>query len=303
MTRALVGSIERFSIHDGPGIRTTVFFKGCVLHCPWCHNPELVSREPEVAFYPDRCTGCGLCEATCPEGAARMDLPGRVDRRLCTACALCARECPARALELVGTTMEQETLLEILLRDRIFYEVSGGGVTLSGGEPTLQMEPITGLLQGLKREGIHTAIQTCGHFSWEDFSTGPLRYLDLVFFDVKIADPEEHRRVLGAGNHLIIQNLHRLARLHPRKEVVARIPLIPGYTATRENLSALSNMLEQAGIRRVALLPYHPFGLSKAENLGREPEPSLPRSALPTEELDRWSRLFAWADTEDKRCC
>ncbi len=298
MNKALVGSIGRYSLHDGPGIRSTVFFKGCPLHCPWCHNPEFISPEPEVAFYPRRCIGCGECVEACPEEAASLDLPGRIHRGTCTGCGLCAQACPAKALEPVGTAMDQGELMEILLRDRIFYDVSGGGVTLSGGEPTSQMDFITGLLEGLKKEGIHTAIQTNGLFTWEDFSRGPLEHLDLILFDIKIADPGEHRRITGMDNEIILENLERLLSLHPDKRVVARIPVIPGYTATGENLSAISKWLKETGAKYVSLLPYHPFGLSKAENIGRRVDASLPTRAMPRTELEEWSGLFAWAEME-----
>jgi pyruvate formate lyase activating enzyme len=295
MKRALIGSIGRGSLYDGPGIRTVVFFKGCPLHCPWCHNPEFLSPQPEIAFYPVRCIGCGDCVAVCPEGAASLELVGRVDRARCTGCGLCARKCPARALELVGERYSVDELAEIVMRDRLFYKISGGGVTLSGGEPAAQLDFISPLLERLKQEKLHTAIETNGVFLWDEFESCALDRLDLILFDLKLADSAEHRRLTSAGNEKILVNLTRLMERRP-EDVIVRIPLIPGYTATAENLTAVRDLLRGLKARHCALLPYHPFGLSKAGNIGRVPTETLPRKSMEPVELGRWQRFFDWSE-------
>ena len=291
MNRGLVGNITRYALHDGPGIRTTVFFKGCPLRCPWCHNPELISPVAEIALDRELCIGCGDCAASCPEAAVQCQPLAHIHRARCTACGLCAGECPARALALVGKFYTTEELMAILLRDRLYYESSGGGVTLSGGEPTAQMAFIGSLLKRLKKEGIHTALETNGAFAWEAFQAGCLAHLDLILFDVKIADPDEHRRLLGEGNSRILENLARLAALRPQ-DVVARIPLIPGYTATEKNIAGLAGLLRELGVHRYSLLAYHPYGLEKMARLGRSPDTTLAQKGMDPSAVEPWHRFF-----------
>ena len=298
MKQGFIGDIGRYAIHDGPGIRTTVFFKGCSLHCPWCHNPEFISPGAEIAFYPNRCIGCGDCQAVCPEEALSGAGPVRLDRSRCTGCGLCVEECPARALRIVGRHYELEELVEILLRDRLFYKTSGGGVTLSGGEPTGQLDFIASLLRRLKQEGIHTAIETNGSFQWDEFEAKCLDYLDLILFDVKIAEADQHRRVIGVDNTPILENLARLLSLR-KKDVLPRIPLIPGYTATEENISRLASLFQDLGVSRCSLLPYHPYGLSKAARIGRKMDSSLPEKPMNRSELARWRDFFPGVELVD----
>ena len=293
MTRGLIGDIGRYALHDGPGIRTTVFCKGCPLHCPWCHNPEFIDPRVELALQGERCIGCGECVDCCPEGAlAVVDGTVRLDRGRCTGCGGCVEVCPTRALELVGREFTPSELVELLLRDRRFYEVSGGGVTLSGGEPTLQLAFCGELLARLKRAHVHTALETNGLFAWEAFATTCLPHLDLVLFDVKLIDPLRHWRAVGAGNEVILANLARLQALRP-EDVLVRVPLIPGWTADAANLGGIAAHLRNLGVQRVSLLPYHPHGLDKAARVGRAVPPDLPPQPMDQASQEACRRLFA----------
>lgn len=291
MNTALIGDIGRFALHDGPGIRTTIFFMGCPLHCPWCHNPEFIAGQVGLALSEGRCIGCGECAQVCPESALAVDTIVHLDRSRCTCCGLCTDCCPTRTLELVGRVYEVEELVAVLLRDRLFYAVSGGGVTLSGGEPTAQMPFCSILLQRLQLEGIHTAMETNGWFLWQDFAATCLPYLDLVLFDVKIADQNRHRQLTGEGNERILDNLRRLVAAEPDK-VIARIPLIPGFTTDADNICALVGLLQTIGVRRCSLLPYHPFGLAKARKVGLQAQVPLPEMAMDRTTVVAWQKAF-----------
>ena len=292
--RPLIIDVKRHAIHDGPGIRTTVFFKGCPLNCLWCHNPEAISPDPEIGFYPDDCIGCGKCAEVCPNDAIQMDSPGRIDRMLCQRCGKCADVCPGTGLRKVGTYYELDQLVELLLRDRTYYEVSGGGVTLSGGEPTFYMDYAGQLLRRLKEQGIHTAIQTAGCFDYTAFQTNILPFISLILYDIKLIDPEKHRFYTGSGNRVILENFRRLIKDSPAP-MIPRIPLIPGITATPENLQAISDFLQECGLTRCWLLPYNPLGFSKRENIGKEAM-ELPTEWMSEEEKARCEEIFSWAE-------
>jgi pyruvate formate lyase activating enzyme len=244
--RPLTGTIleiQRMSTEDGPGIRTTVFLKGCPLACGWCHNPESISPRPQVQWVGVNCIGCGICVKACPRNARRLDPDGvHIDRALCVGCGTCAGQCPAGAAQLLGTAWDSDSLVRELVKDRAYFEQSGGGVTLSGGEAAMQPEFCRALLRGLAEEGIQTALDTCGQLSRRDLeSLFPL--IDILLFDVKEMDREKHRRFTGRGNAKILENLRfagQYAREHRRfHQFWIRTPLIPGATARAENIRAI----------------------------------------------------------------
>jgi pyruvate formate lyase activating enzyme len=267
MQAPLVADLKRNALDDGPGIRTTVFFKGCPLSCAWCHNPEAISHEAELLFRPKSCIDCKGCATACPVDAIGAAGPSELDRDLCDACGLCADECPTGALERVGVRYEVEELTTLLLRDRAFFESSGGGVTLSGGEPALYSEFVGALAAALHAEGVHTLIQTSGDFGWSAFEEHLLPYLDEVYVDLKLLSPERHQNYCGRDNARIHANIRRLAQA--KVELLVRIPLIPGITATEANLRAARAFLEELGHTRVGVIPYNPLWMTKARGLGR----------------------------------
>ncbi|MBW1781966.1 MAG: glycyl-radical enzyme activating protein [Deltaproteobacteria bacterium] len=240
---ATVLEIQRMSTEDGPGIRTTIFFKGCSLNCLWCHNPETISPRPQVHWISNQCIGCKTCLGVCPEGALAFTADGNhIDRDRCTGCGLCAEECPAAALELLGRTWQLNDLIDEVIKDRAYFEKSGGGVTLGGGEPTLQAGFNRELLKKLKEAGIHTALDTCGMCS-RNAMEKLLPYSDLVLFDLKEMDPPRHRRFTGTTNEKILENLICVrdamqSNGHP-SQLWIRTPIIPNATATDENIRGI----------------------------------------------------------------
>lgn len=284
--------IQHYAVHDGPGIRTLVFLKGCPLACAWCANPE--SRRPgrELRHLAPRCRACGRCQRACPGGAVSMTRSGpRFDRRRCDACAAgpCAGACPEGALLPVGEKWSVEDLVARVAKDRDFYRNSGGGVTFSGGEPFAQAPFLLAALRLCRRRGIRAAVETCGLAARADLLAAvPLA--DLFLFDVKVCDPALHRRLTGVDNRAILDNLSLLARRAPGK-VVVRFPVVPGYTDGRRNVEALAGLMTRLGLARVDLCPYHPLGRGKYAELGlaEPPDPPQPRPA----QLARLAAFFA----------
>jgi pyruvate formate lyase activating enzyme len=244
----LIADIKRHSLEDGPGIRSVVFFKGCPLRCGFCHNPEMQRVEAEIVFRPDRCIACGECVRVCAAHAASLTDAGRIDRTCCDGCGKCAVVCPGSALAQVGQPYPVDELVEILLRDEAYYRRSGGGVTFSGGECTLFPEYLVALSTALEPHGIHIVVETAGDFDEAWFVRDLLPLVDLVYFDVKLADADLHRSHCGHDNRRILANLAALLSVAPER-VEVRIPLVPGITATDENLVALARQL-RGGVPR-----------------------------------------------------
>jgi pyruvate formate lyase activating enzyme len=261
-----------------------VFVKGCPLRCLWCDNPESQQAEPQIVFWHERCIGCNTCLTVCPQWAIVIDEDGRkwVRRERCNLCGCCVEECYAQAMEQVGRLMTVDEALALVEEDRPFYDRSGGGVTLSGGEPTSQPRFSQRLLQGCQARGIHTAIETCGYASWAVWQA-LLPHLDLILYDLKEIDPAKHKFFTGVSNELILDNLRRLARTG--KPIIVRRPVIPGYNDSEASIHALARFVEELGtIHEVHLLPYHRFGRGKYERLGTGypmgDQPSLKEEAV-----------------------
>jgi pyruvate formate lyase activating enzyme len=285
VTQPLIVDIKRHSLEDGPGIRSVVFFKGCPLRCVFCQNPETQEFGPEIAFRSRRCIDCRTCVDACRRGVQRPRLAAST---ACDKCGACVRVCPSGALALIGQRLSVGEILNVVLRDEPYYRHSGGGVTLSGGECTAFPEFVGELLAGLVSRGISAAIETCGEFAYPQFAQWILPHVDPILFDVKLADDEAHVRYTGRSNQRIWANLARLLAIVPER-VQPRIPLIPGVTATRENLAALAARLAELGARSLTLLPYNPLGVTMAESLGRPPPAWRPEtSAWTAGETVKW---------------
>ncbi len=258
---APVFDVQRFSIHDGPGIRSLVFFKGCNLACAWCQNPESQHVAPLVSFYAARCEACFRCADVCPDDAIlRTDY--RVDHARCSFCLKCVAACPHKALRPIGEYLDPAQLFERLLADEAYYVSSGGGVTFSGGEPTLHPAFMDAVLDLCLARGIHTAIETCGTFAYERWRA-IFPKLDLIYFDLKIMDDTRHKAATGLGNARVLENAKRLVA--DGLAVEFRLALVPGYTDTLENLEIIAGFLKSQGQGQIHLLSYHNMGETKID--------------------------------------
>ena len=269
----LISEVKYHSLDDGPGIRSVVFFKGCPLSCWWCHNPETISPRAELGVTADHCpANCGNpCVAACPQKAISFVNPAvTINRYSCNLCEACIPACESGAISTIGESMPVNSLVQQLVRYQPFFNNSGGGVTLSGGEATLYADYCGELLQQLKEYGIHTLLESCGYFNFDRVAHKMLPYLDAVYFDIKLADRRLHQRYCGRSNRLILENFTKLLAQQSVHDftLLPRVPLIPDITTTPENLYAIAEFLKQCGVHQVTLLPYNPLWLSKSEKIG-----------------------------------
>lgn len=265
---ALIFNIQRFSVNDGPGIRTNVFFKGCPLNCLWCHNPESKSLTPDLGFIQSKCIGCGHCLTQCP-GGCHSNVNGEhvIDRTKCLACRACQTFC-AGALEIMGQEMSVEEVIDEVMKDEIFYRTSGGGMTVSGGEPMIQFPFLPALLRAAREKGLTSCMETCGFAAWERFEE-VLPLVDLFLYDVKETDPARHKEYTGADNALILENLKRLDAAGAK--TVLRCPIIPGLNDREDHFAAIGRLADSLkNVQGIDVEPYHPLGKTKCENLGRD---------------------------------
>jgi pyruvate formate lyase activating enzyme len=277
-TRSLIGNenanvngtifdIKRYAIHDGPGIRTTVFFKGCPLSCAWCQNPESRDPAPQVALLANRCIRCGACLEVCPNADDELPIDEvSIDRERCERCGACVEACPSGARSMLGKTISVTQLMLEINKDRLFFDESGGGVTFSGGEPLMQPEFLLACLRACKQRDYHTAIDTCGHTQWPTLSA-IATHTDLFLYDLKLMDDARHEQLLGVSNALILENLRNLNKLG--SQIWLRLPLIPGINDDEENLAATAKFVRSLNDPPpVHLLPYHRIGSDKYARLG-----------------------------------
>jgi pyruvate formate lyase activating enzyme len=263
----LVFDIQRFSVHDGPGIRTIAFLKGCPLSCRWCCNPESQKLKPVMTYQKERCIHCGRCMEACKHGAINPKNHGLIDRNLCVGCGECANVCPTGALVLKGTKMTVQQVVLEFKKDATTYRRSGGGITISGGEPLVQSDFTLGLLKASKEQGWHTAIETTA-FADSEIIEKVLPYVDLALMDIKSIDPETHKKFTGVSNEIILKNAVRVSEI---TKTVVRVPTIPGVNATEEGISAICQFTKTLhNVTTIHLLPYHTYGENKYELLGRD---------------------------------
>ncbi len=266
----IIFEFQRFSIHDGPGVRTTVFLKGCPLRCLWCCNPESQAKSPQIMIRADKCLDCGKCLPVCPEQIALpASAGGFIDRDLCRGCGLCVEACPVQARALVGREVGAEEALSIIRRDAPFYRASGGGVTFSGGEPLSQPRFLDAMIDGCRAGGIGVVIETCGMFDWTSAKEVLLK-VELIYLDIKHLDSDRHRSLTGAGNETILENVIRIAESN--LPLIVRIPLIPGLNDSPADLTATADFVRKRlpSAQQIQLMPYHRLGLAKYDGLGRE---------------------------------
>lgn len=265
----LISAVQKYSTKDGPGIRSTVFFKGCPLGCLWCSNPELIRPLPDLLYSGEKCAKCGTCIQVCPQGALNFGKEGfiLIDRVKCDGCGQCVDACPEGTLELAGRFATVDEVVTDLLKDRVFYETSDGGVTFSGGEPLWQSGFVAQVAKQLKVEGIHTALDTAGDVTWCRFEE-VLPHIDLVLYDIKLVDNDKHRLLTGRDNDLILANAQLLARQGVPMHI--RLVMVPGVNDSPEEIRARMKFVKELGesVRQVDILPYHRYGAGKYTRLG-----------------------------------
>ncbi len=284
MKTPLILEIKGNSLDDGPGIRSVVFFKGCPLSCVWCHNPESKKTDAEIGFEEKECVGCNTCMETCTEKALSRNNPYFVDRSRCSLCFACTDACPSGALSRIGKSMGVDEIAAQIIRDKPFFDTSGGGVTFSGGEPTLFMEFAGELAKTLRQSHVRVLLETCGLFDFSKFKDYLYPYLDEIYIDIKLMDDALHRQHCGAGNAVIMDNFRKIHALSQNGgiPVTPRTPLIPGITDTTENMSAIAEFLISCGAKQARLLPYHPLWQEKNRKIG------IGRTKNQDPAMDRW---------------
>lgn len=270
MINPLILELKGNSLDDGPGIRTVVFFKGCPLSCIWCHNPESKKSGVEISFEPNECVDCNTCIETCTQKALSKENPFFIDRALCNLCFDCVENCPSGALERVGKEMSVDDIVEQVMKDKPFYDTSKGGVTFSGGEPTLNMVFLAEVAKKLKEKGVHVLIETCGQFNYDQFIKHVYPHVDLIYFDIKIINSDNHKKYCGLLNKTILDNFKRLHKkyLNGGAEVLPRTPLIPGVTDTQANLDDIVSLYQEENVKKTHLMAYHPLWQDKNLKIG-----------------------------------
>lgn len=268
-TQGIITEIERYAINDGPGIRTNIFLKGCPLRCKWCANPETQKTTNQLMYWQNRCIGCQHCIQNCPTHSLAWGKTGiTINREQCEACGTCTNVCNSQALTMAGEKKSVADILEIVKKDLPFYQISGGGVTFSGGEATSQGAFLLGLAKAMNENNIHTCIETCGYAKWETLES-IVPYIDIFLFDIKTIDDDEHTALTGVSNALILENLCKLFKIGA--DVIVRIPIIPGLTDTDKNIhDTLTFLKKHAPGSSVSLLPYHRLGTSKYKKLNMD---------------------------------
>ena len=290
MTTGIIFNIKKFAIHDGPGIRTTVFLKGCPLRCQWCHNAESWFREPEISLTQESCIRCYKCVSSCAEQSIFIkDGYPHTDKEKCTICGTCVSVCPAQAREVIGRRISIAEVMSELRKDLIFYQESKGGATFSGGEPLEQIDFLAELLLLCKEESIHTAVDTCGYAPWANLER-ILPLIDLWLFDLKILDEQKHKHYTGVSNQLILENLKRLSE--KTKKIEIRIPLIPGVNDSIEEMVEMAGLIRSFSLSQVSILPFHRLGLEKYHRLGLSTNMELLR--VPSQkDIEATEQLFS----------
>lgn len=305
LVKGTVFNIQKYSVHDGPGIRTIVFIKGCTLRCRWCSNPESQSLAPEIAVNPGKCLTvdkCKRCMDVCPNMALGFNEDGYIvrDPEACQQCLTCADHCPTNALNVYGYEITVDDALKRVEEDETFYARSGGGLTMSGGEPLMQSQFALALLREAKRRRINTCIETCGNVPWPVLEEAA-QYLNTVYFDLKNIDDLKHVQATGGGNQQILENLRRLVETYPKLPVTVRTPVVPGVNDTEEDIAAIAAFVDTLPGVEYELLQYHRMGLPKYGYLGRE----YPMGDTATLADDRFAALVATArgENEDATAC
>ena len=294
---SLFFDIKRNTLDDGPGIRSVVFFKGCPLACTWCQNPESINTGYELSFDAEKCIDCHACVTACPEQAIDPKAPGKILRDKCTQCFQCVDVCPSGALEPIGRRAEIDDLVAEVLQDQAFFETSGGGVTVSGGEALMQMDTVAALFVRLKAHNIHTLIQTAGLFNYSTFEKRVLPYTDTIYFDLKLIDSHDHKTYCGVPNETILNNFKTLQALALRSEIelLPRVPLVPGVTDTNSNLQGIAQLMQQHKVSKMQILPYNPIWLDKLPRIGGTQRLDIGAQTakfMPEQEIERCSAIF-----------